>query len=203
MKLEGRVWVFQEKDNINTDILYPGEFLQQKLSDEEMAKVTFHNYDSLLTQAIENGELEGTILLWGKNAGAGSSRIQAAKGLKYNGVTAVVAESFAGIYYRSGINIGFPLITCPELIQWIYSTIHPQFFNFEGRKARPQISFGISYHTISIDFEESSITYKSPGVKQQYQFPKLPKELLEIFEAGGLIKSIRKTVERGEYNKQK
>ena len=191
MKLKGNIWVFKEKDNINTDILYPGKFLQQKLSDKEMAKVTFHNYDQNLTQAIQNNKLENEILLWGKDAGAGSSRIQAAKGLKYNGVTAVIAESFAGIYYRSGINIGFPLITCPELIHDVYSKLDSNFFGNRKAESLAEDNY------LEIDLENGLVNYLNPVGTQQYQFPKLPKELLEIFKAGGLIASIKKSVQKG------
>jgi len=94
---------------INTDQIYSGRYLSVRFHDE-MAKHVFENLDPGMRSKIK----PGTIILAGRNFGCGSSRSQAVTGLKYAGIAAIVAVSFARLYFRNCINQGMPVIVCPE-----------------------------------------------------------------------------------------
>lgn len=107
MIFEGRVWRFG--DDVNTDLIIPGRYLD--------------NYDSmhLARHAMEGARPDfaamvrpGDVVVAGRNFGCGSSREQAVTALKSAGVSAVVAESFARIFYRNAINLGMPVLESPE-----------------------------------------------------------------------------------------
>ena len=112
---------------------------------------------------------EGDIIVGGENFGCGSSREHPAVGLSYAGIKAVIVKSVARIFYRSSINQGLPIIVHPEFVE-----------NFS--KEFP----------ITVDLEKGEIV----NGEKIYAFPKLPEELLGIFNAGGLIKHYQK-----EYSK--
>ena len=110
MILEGRVWILDD-DDINTDVIYPGKYTYEPLSPEEMAKVALEDYDSTFASEVK----EGDIIIAGRNFGCGSSREQAVTALKYAGVRAIIAESFARIYYRNAINQALLVIDSKEV----------------------------------------------------------------------------------------
>ena len=102
-KIEGKVWKFG--DDIDTDIIIPGRYLV--LTDEnELAKHAMEGVDPEFHRKAQDGD----IILAGKNFGCGSSREHAPIALKAVGISAVVAESFARIFYRNAINVGLPLL---------------------------------------------------------------------------------------------
>ena len=106
--LRGRVFVFGK--NIDTDQIYPGRFVE--LTDTaDVAKYAMHGADPGFAAACEPGD----IIVAGTNFGCGSSREHAAITLKAVGVGAVIATSFARIFYRNGINMGLPLLVCRDL----------------------------------------------------------------------------------------
>src|ERR1017187_3839252 len=108
LKLRGRVRAALG-DNIDTDIIYPGRYLN--ITDrEKTAEHLFELAYPELRAAIEPGE----VIVAGKNFGGGSSREQAAAGLKFAGVGAVLAGSFARIFYRNAINVGLPVVVSEE-----------------------------------------------------------------------------------------
>lgn len=111
--VKGRVYKFG--DNINTDIIYPGKYLAITTDRVEMAK---HCFESVYPDFLKSAQ-KGDIIVAGKNFGCGSSREQAATCLKYFGINAVIAESFARIFYRNAINLGLPVITAPEITKKI------------------------------------------------------------------------------------
>ena len=111
---------------------------------------------------------KGDIIFAGKNFGCGSSREQPVIGLKAVGIAGVVAESFARIFYRASINQGLVLIECPEAVR-VYS----------------------SEDVVSLDFERGKISVGN----QTFSFPRLPKEILDIREAGGLLTYTRKKLQ--------
>jgi 3-isopropylmalate/(R)-2-methylmalate dehydratase small subunit len=99
-----RVWVFG--DNIDTDVIAPQKYLEK--TSEELVKHILEPISSRFASEVEEGDL----IIAGKNFGCGSSREQAALGLKYLGVKAVIAKSFARIFFRNCISIGLPALTC-------------------------------------------------------------------------------------------
>lgn len=96
-------------DNIDTDIIYPGRYLN--ITDRE--KTPEHLFE-LAYPDIRGKIRPGDILVAGKNFGCGSSREQATAAIKYAGVGAVIAKSFARIFFRNSINLGLPVIVSPE-----------------------------------------------------------------------------------------
>lgn len=106
LKAAGRAWVFG--DNIDTDTLAPGPYL--KLPVEEMAQHCLEAVDPEFAPNVQPGD----IVVGGANFGLGSSREQAAACLKQLGVGAVVAKSFARIFFRNALNLALPVLICPK-----------------------------------------------------------------------------------------
>lgn len=106
--IEGKAFVFG--DNIDTDQIYPGRFLDET----DVADVIKHAMEGADPHFVEEFR-RGDLVVAGRNFGCGSSREHAAITLHSLGVSAVVARSFARIFYRNCINMGLPLIVCPEL----------------------------------------------------------------------------------------
>lgn len=104
----GKVWKFG--DDINTDVIFPGRYTYEPMSDEAMGKYALEDADSAFNRQAQAGD----IIVAGKNWGCGSSREQAAKCLKARGVAAVIAKSFARIFYRNALNEGLLILVCPE-----------------------------------------------------------------------------------------
>jgi len=154
-----KIWQYK-KDNIDTDMLFPGKYIYSCSTPEEIKPHLLEDLDSTFSKNVK----EGDIIFAGKNFGCGSSREHPVVGLKSVGVAAVVAESFARIFYRASINQGLLLIECPEAVN-SYS---------EGEQVLLDIENGI------IKIGNKSFT-----------FPKLPKEILAIRDAGGLLSYTR------------
>ena len=106
-----KVWKYD--DNINTDMLFPGKYVYNCSTPEEIKPHLLEDLDPSFAKNVE----EGDIILAGKNFGCGSSREQPVIGLKAVGIAAVVAESFARIFYRASINQGLLLIECPDAMK--------------------------------------------------------------------------------------
>jgi len=104
----GKVWKYG--DDVNTDVIFPGKYTYTVAEPEEMAKHALEDLDPEFAGNVH----EGDAIVAGKNFGCGSSREQAASCLKYAGVEAIIAKSFARIFYRNAINFGLPAIVCPE-----------------------------------------------------------------------------------------
>lgn len=107
--LKGRAWVFG--DNINTDIIIPFRFKSRTNDPYEMAKYAMYGFDPDFHKKISFGD----IIVAGRNFGGGSSREQAPVALKYAGISAVISESFARIFYRNAFTIGLPALEIPEI----------------------------------------------------------------------------------------
>ena len=149
-----KVWKYG--DNINTDMLFPGKYTYTCSTAEEIKPHLLEDLDPLFAKDVN----EGDIVFAGKNFGCGSSREQPVLGLKAVGVQAVVAESFARIFYRASINQGLLLIECSDAVK-SYS---------DG-------------DTIDLDIDAGKIIVGG----QEFTFPKLPKEIIAIRDAGGLL----------------
>jgi 3-isopropylmalate/(R)-2-methylmalate dehydratase small subunit len=102
----GRAWVFG--DDLTTEALAPGRYM--KFGIEEIAKHCLESVEPRFAREVRPGD----VLVGGRNFGAGSSREQAAGALAHLGVAAVIAPSFAGLFYRNAFNLGLPLLVCAE-----------------------------------------------------------------------------------------
>lgn len=158
-----KVWKYG--DNIDTDMLFPGKYTYTCSTPEEIKPHLLEDLDPTFARNVK----EGDIIFAQKNFGCGSSREQPVVGLKAVGIKAVVAESFARIFYRSAINQGLILIECPEAVQ-AYA---------EG-------------NIIELDVDKGTIVVGG----KTFTFPKLPREILAIRDAGGLLAYTRSKLKK-------
>jgi 3-isopropylmalate/(R)-2-methylmalate dehydratase small subunit len=107
MQYRGRVWKFG--NDVDTDVIIPARHLLT-IDANELAKHVMEDIDPGFAEKVQPGD----IIVAGKNFGCGSSREHAPMAIKASGVAAVVADSYARIFYRNSINIGLPLVECPE-----------------------------------------------------------------------------------------
>ena len=112
MKAEGRVFKFGS--NVDTDVIIPARYLNVP-DPEELAKHCMEDIDREFVNKVNKGD----IIVADKNFGCGSSREHAPIAIKAAGVSCVIAETFARIFYRNAINIGLPIIECPEAAKGI------------------------------------------------------------------------------------
>jgi 3-isopropylmalate/(R)-2-methylmalate dehydratase small subunit len=101
-----KAWVFG--DNLDTDVIAPGRYM--KFGIEEIAKHCLESVAPTFSREVRPGD----IVVGGRNFGAGSSREQAPEALKHLGVAVLIAESFAGLFYRNAINLGLPAVVCAQ-----------------------------------------------------------------------------------------
>ena len=101
-----KAWVYG--DDVDTDAIAPGAYM--KLGIEEIARHCLESLDPGFAAQVRPGDF----VVAGRNFGAGSSREQAPEALKHLGVAALVAESFAALFYRNAINLGLPALVCPD-----------------------------------------------------------------------------------------
>ena len=111
--IRGRAWKYG--DNINTDVLFPGKYTYTVSERADIARHALEDLDPAFAAGVRPGD----VLAAGRNFGCGSSREQAATCLVYNGVGAVIAESFSRIFYRNALNNGLLAIVCPAAAQAI------------------------------------------------------------------------------------
>jgi homoaconitate hydratase len=117
--VRGRV-LFVDKDNLNTDGIYGSKHTyRDDMTPEEMAAVTFENYDPNFNALYQKGD----VVVGGLNFGSGSSREQAATALKFKGIPCVIAASFSETYKRNAFNNGFVVFECPELVTHLRTTL--------------------------------------------------------------------------------
>ncbi len=102
----GKAWVYG--DDVNTDALAPGAYMKAPI--EVLAAHCLEAIDPSFAAGVAPGD----VVVGGRNFGLGSSREQAAQALRHLGVVAVVAESFAGLFYRNALNLGLAVLVCPE-----------------------------------------------------------------------------------------
>lgn len=133
--LSGKAFAFG--NNVDTDQIYPGRFVE--LTDvEDIAKHTMEGADTEFVKKVSIGDF----IVAGTNFGCGSSREHAAICLKAVGVGAIIAESFARIFYRNAINLGVPLLVCPEISKVVHTgdTLHVNLLSGEIRNEKGIIS---------------------------------------------------------------
>ena len=126
-----RLWRLE--GTIDTDVLAPGYYMKSPLS--ELATHCLEAVRSDFSQSVDQGD----VILANANMGVGSSREQAAEVLKYLGIAAVIAPSFAGIFYRNAINLGLPVFTIDEALMAIPSLVDGAKIRFNFDAAELQI----------------------------------------------------------------
>lgn len=154
--------VFKYGDNVDTDVIIPARYLNSS-DPAELATHCMEDIDKDFVHKVQKGD----IIVAEKNFGCGSSREHAPIAIKAAGVSCVIAETFARIFYRNAINIGLPIIECPE--------------------ASKGIDAG---DEVEIDFNTGVITNISKGTKFQGQA--FPEFMQKIIAAEGLINYINK-----------
>jgi homoaconitate hydratase len=161
--VRGRV-LFVDKDNLNTDGIYGSKHTyRDDMTPEEMAAVTFENYDPNFNALYQKGD----VVVGGLNFGSGSSREQAATALKFKGIPCVIAASFSETYKRNAFNNGFVVFECPELVTHLRAT--------KDRKPTTVAS------EITIDYGKSVLTIDG----KSFAFPPLSPAAQELIVAGG------------------
>jgi homoaconitate hydratase len=162
--VRGRV-LFVDKDNLNTDGIYGSKHTyRDDMTPEEMAAVTFENYDPNFNTLYQKGD----VVVGGLNFGSGSSREQAATALKFKGIPCVIAASFSETYKRNAFNNGFVVFECPELVSHLRATL----------KNRAPTTVAAE---ITIDYAKSILTIDG----KSFHFPPLSPAAQELIVAGG------------------
>ena len=113
--------VFKYGDNVDTDVIIPARYLNSS----DPAELATHCMEDIDSTFIKN-VMPGDVIVAGNNFGCGSSREHAPAVIKAAGIQAVIAKSFARIFYRNAINIGLPILECPEAVEesWV-PALHP------------------------------------------------------------------------------
>lgn len=157
-RMTGRVWRYG--DDVNTDVIFPGKYTYSVTDPAEMARHALEDLDPGFAGSVQPGD----IIVAGDNWGCGSSREQAVTCLRQAGVAAIVARSFARIYFRNCINEALPIAVCDAV---------------------DTVSSG---QVVTVDFGAGRV--ETPG--GTYEFPALPPEVMEILASGGLIPYVRR-----------
>ena len=155
MQAKGRV--FKYGDNVDTDVIIPARYLA--ISDpKELAEHCMEDIDKEFVHKVKPGD----IMVANKNFGCGSSREHAPLVIKVSGISCVIAETFARIFYRNAINIGLPIIECPEAAK--------------GIEAGDEVE---------VDFDSGKIYDRTKGT--EYQGQPFPEFMQKLIAAGGLV----------------
>lgn len=162
MMLKGHT--FKYGNDVDTDVIIPARYLNNA-DPAELAKHCMEDIDLEFASKVKAGD----IMVAEKNFGCGSSREHAPIAIKASGISCIIAKSFARIFYRNSINIGLPILECPE--------------------AAEEISAG---DEVEIDTEKGIIKNISTG--KQYQAKPFPDFMQELIQAGGLINYVKAQV---------
>lgn len=149
--------IYKYKDNVDTDVIIPARYLNS-FDAKELASHAMADIDATFASTVEKGD----IIVAGQNFGCGSSREHAPLCLKTAGIKCVIAKSFARIFYRNSINIGFPIMECEE--------------------AADKIEKG---DEVEVDFSTGVITNKTKN--ETYQSQPFPEFLQKMIDADGLV----------------
>ena len=149
------------KDDVDTDVIIPARYLNNP-DEKSLAAHCMEDIDADFASSVEPGD----IVIGGGNFGCGSSREHAPLALKACGVKCVIAKSFARIFYRNAINIGFPILECPEAV--------------DGIRAGD---------AVSVDFSTGVIANETTG--KTFRAAPFPEFINGIIENGGLLKSLK------------
>ena len=158
--------VYKYGDNVDTDVIIPARYLNAP-SPDELAKHCMEDIDASFATKVQPGD----IIVGGANFGCGSSREHAPISIRACGVRCVIAASFARIFYRNSINIGFPILECPE--------------------AAAAIQNG---DAVSVDFDSGLIRDETTGA--EFRATALPPFIGRIVEDGGLLPYLKARLEK-------
>lgn len=158
MKANGTV--FKYGDNVDTDVIIPARYLNSS-DPAELATHCMEDIDKDFVKKVEKGD----IIVADKNFGCGSSREHAPLAIKAAGVSCVIADTFARIFYRNAINIGLPIIECPEASRGIENG-----------------------DEVEVDFDSGVITNKTKGTSFKGQ--PFPEFMQKLISSGGLVNYI-------------
>ena len=153
--------VYKYGDNVDTDVIIPARYLNAP-DEKSLASHCMEDIDAQFSSTVEPGD----IMVAGANFGCGSSREHAPLAIKACGVKCVIAASFARIFYRNAINIGFPSLECPEAAAAI-----------------------LPGDAVRVDFKTGVITDETQG--RTFQAAPFPAFIDGIIESGGLLKSLK------------
>ena len=159
MKVRGIVHKYA--DNVDTDVIIPARYLNSA-EPEHLKQHCMEDIDAEFATRVS----EGDIMVAGKNFGCGSSREHAPVAIKASGISLVIAEDFARIFYRNAINVGLPILECPEAAQKI--------------KAGDELE---------ADFDTGVITDNTLG--ESWQAKPFPEFIKNLIDAGGLLEYTR------------
>ncbi|MBO6148050.1 MAG: 3-isopropylmalate dehydratase small subunit [Lachnospiraceae bacterium] len=155
MNTEGRA--FKYGDNVDTDVIIPARYLNIQ-DRKELAGHAMEDIDKEFVKKVKSGD----IVVARKNFGCGSSREHAPQVLKDSGVGCVIADTFARIFFRNAINIGLPILECPEAAEGINSG-----------------------DEVSVDFDTGEIVDKTTG--KSFRAEPFPEFMQKIIEKNGLV----------------
>ncbi|MGN0814567.1 MAG: 3-isopropylmalate dehydratase small subunit [Candidatus Coproplasma sp.] len=158
MIVKGKVFVYG--NDVDTDVIIPARYLNTT-SEQELASHCMEDIDSSFIKNVEQGD----IIVAGDNFGCGSSREHAPLAIKASGISIVIANSFARIFYRNSINIGLPILECPEAVA--------------------NIKAG---DTVSVDLSQGLITNVTTG--KSFKAQPFPDFIQQIIADGGLLKNL-------------
>jgi 3-isopropylmalate/(R)-2-methylmalate dehydratase small subunit len=153
-----KAWVFG--DNLDTDVIAPGRYM--KFGIEEIARHCLESIDPKFVSSVKAGDA----VVAGRNMGVGSSREQAPEALKHLGIAVLIAESFAGLFYRNAINLGLPAVACRQ-----------------AKRIRPG-------DEIDVDLEYGKVRNRSTG--ETLDCEPIPPFLMRIIDDGGLLPHLEK-----------
>lgn len=159
--LNAKGFVHKYGDNVDTDVIIPARYLN--IADKkELATHCMEDIDKNFVHAVKAGD----VMVGGFNFGCGSSREHAPMVIKESGISCVIAKTFARIFYRNAINIGFPIVECAQAAEEIQPS-----------------------DQVDVDFTTGVITDQTTG--KTYQAAPFPEFIKGIIESGGLLNSLK------------
>jgi 3-isopropylmalate/(R)-2-methylmalate dehydratase small subunit len=165
--IRGRAWKFG--DNVDTDVIIPFKYKARTIDPQELAQHVMEGIDPDFPKKVRPGD----VIVAGRNFGCGSSREQAPLAIKAAGIAAVVAESFARIFFRNAINIGLPVLEIKGI--------------FEKTD---------NGDVLEIDLQQGIVRNMSKGLA--FKATPIPDMLMEILKEGGLVNYIKKRRARAQ-----
>ena len=159
MELRGKAWKYG--DDVDTDVIIPARYLNTS-DPAELARHCMEDIDASYASKVSKGD----IIVAGKNFGCGSSREHAPIAIKASGASAVIARSFARIFYRNSFNMGLPIFESPEAV--------------DGIEAGDRVT---------VDMERGVLRNETKG--KEYRFAPVPPFMRDLLAAGGLLNYIK------------
>jgi 3-isopropylmalate/(R)-2-methylmalate dehydratase small subunit len=159
--IEGKVWKYG--DDVNTDVIFPGKYTYTITDPKEMAEHALEDLDPEFRKNVQKGD----VIVAGENFGCGSSREQAPISIKEAGAGAIIAKSFARIFFRNAINAALIVITCRDAVDAVQKG-----------------------DTIQINTNTGCIKVKD----KTFRYPAFSKEVTQILESGGLVEYTKKKI---------